>query len=395
MIEGDIAAAILDDILRNRRSFLPGEAPSQDELRANLFGPVQIDGLSLEDCALIRSTLPSGCSSVWAAPMDKGLSGAHVLALRYEVGASRSKYFVAKIGPHEKLDREYDAVKAYAAPLLTGIEQPVYRQGPTRALLLQELRGLTKQPLSLRLFARDSPRAAAVVTRLLETQLAPWYAADERIVRKTTYDRLFRWHLRKAPPAEQVVPDDWSALTAWVSETAHLATLTSLRVGELLQDAMHAEIETAITIAHGDLHAQNVIVDETSLFSWPIDFGWCAPESSPIVDLVMLESSLKFLAIPMRADLRTLIAVEQGLSREPYPSIGLVGIPYGREIDNCLRAVAALRRYALEGPNPVEFADYRRALAIIAYCLSSHPGLNRPYVLASLQLLLAGMDTDA
>jgi len=138
---------------------------------------------------------------------------------------------------------------------------------------------------------------------------------------------------------------------------------------------------------HGDLHSQNVLIDER-YECWPIDFAWCREEASPVLDFTMLESSLKFLAFPQRSALRSLIIIEHALAREPFPNIKIGAVPYNTEIGNVLRAVIAIRKFALDEMK-IDFIDYRKSLCMMTYVHSTHPLLNRPFVLASLQILCA------
>ena len=378
---------IVEDITVNRRGFLPGgQAPVAAELKRQMHGIVEYGGLDRQASALLLSCLPTGASRLSVEPLDKGLSGASVMAGRYFLGNKPSKSFVLKIGESSKIEREARAVEAFVAPFIAGIEQPLVRVGQGRSLIGQELRGLTPSsaPTSLRNYVRDNGSSASVVERLLNVRLSPWYtnSSDPTTLPLSS---ICRWWLTKAPTTlAAMTPGGWEGLATWTQELTGAPKPTEGQLSRLLAE----HVWSGTSIIHGDLHTQNVLVDQASQECWPIDFGWCAEDLPLVLDAVMLECSLKFLAIPMRADLRTLIRIEGSLAMEPYPVVDLAGVPFADEMRNCLAAVQVVRRFALDGPCPVSFSDYKKVLAVLTFCLSLHRGLNRPLVLSSVQVLL-------
>ena len=354
-------------------------------MRKNQSRSIQFDGLGEEEVALILSLLPKDGRAMRIAAMDKGLSGARVLSARYRLGDRFSKQVVLKVGSSRKLLREAAAISNYAAPHIQGIEAPVVRCGKTRALVVQELRGLTisQTPTSLRIFARTDDRIGQVVDRLLRERLFPWYSSlgprGELSLRE-----CFEIPLRKGPDKlSNALPSDWVDLTQWVEEVSGHAWISDEAVDQLLD----SRITTGNGIIHGDLHSQNVLVDETSLECWPIDFGWCMDGRSPLVDLAMLECSFKFLAIPMRSDLRNLIEIEQTMSIDFLPPFNVPRVPYNTEINRCYSAIRSVREFALSATIGASPEDYMKALFAMTYSLALHDGLNRPFLLASLQIL--------
>lgn len=379
---------IIDDIFENGRTFLPGSRPNtRGEILQSMQGDIFIDGVKSEEALLMLSTLPRDAKRLLITPMDKGLSGSKVYAVRFEVARRQfSKPFVFKIGEIDKIDQEAAAVERLVAPFLAGIEAPIYRRSVSLGLIGQELRGMVgdSPPESLRFHVRHSSEADQVVDRLLRRRLATWYEHHEAPERRFDISYLFQWHLEKMESAPNAgrYPDQWEALQDWVEEASgHPWHDTDAIIEALGQDT----IVSPMTTIHGDLHSQNVLVECRQGECWPIDFAWCREQASPALDCVMLECSIKFLSIPNRSNLRALVDLEQVLLREPYPAFTLGPVPYRPEIHNAWKAVLAVRRYALEAVQ-VSFQDYRKCLCYMTYTLSNHPGLNLPYVLSSLQM---------
>lgn len=384
----ELVEAIVDDINEHKRSFLPGgNRPTMDMLQSAMNGNVQFGGLDEEATKLLLSCLPEGADRLSVVPLDKGLSGAAVVSGRYRLGTKRSKPFVFKVGPLEKIEREADAIARWATPFLRAIGAPVIRRGGARGLIAQELHGLsaTGSTVSLREFVRDDQRGVAVIGDLLHERLFPWYeqstGRSEHRIRE-----VCRWWLTKAPrDLSAVVPCSWSQLPAWAEAVSGAPPIRE----EALTALLESSIISSTSVIHGDLHTQNILVDPKSCDTWPIDFGWCADGYPPVLDAAMLECSLKFLAIPMRADLRTLLEVEAALVQEATPDLSVEGTPFCEEVARCFAAVREVRRFALDGPCPVTFEDYKRVLAALTLSLSNHQGLNQPIVLGSLQMLVA------
>jgi len=374
---------IIDDLFTNGRLFLPGRACDAADVRAHFNSNILIDGLSREESQLVLSTLPRDSHRIYLSSLDKGLSGSKVFAGRYEVdGQPVSKLFVFKLGELSKIDNEHAAIERFVRPHIHGIVNPIYRRGKDIGLIVQELAGLgAKSSLrSLKEHARSSSDAASAIKRLLEARLGSWYLSPGKTHSSHELGRLFEWYLSKVT-APDPFPTGWAELKDWVRADTGLSNAD---VPTIIDEVKRRRISSATTIVHGDLHTQNVLIDEREE-CWPIDFAWCRDASSPVLDFTMLECSLKFLAFHQRSDLRSLIRVDHALARDVFPTIGVGSVPYNTEISNVLRAIVAVRRFAMDEMN-IDFVDYRRALCLMTYVHSTHPLLNRPFVLASLQI---------
>ena len=381
----DINELIIADIFSKNRFFLSGKKPNDNELRQNLQLPVLIDGLDSEDAALILSTLPQGASGIYLSPLDKGLSGAKVYAAHFSRGNNtKSKVYVFKIGRISKVEAEVKAIEQFVCPYIKGVDQPIFRKGKEKALVVQEFVGLSGANLtSLRQYVRDSNKGGEVLRNLLEERFGVWYLENQQPASTLSLGSLFERYLRKGP-SSFVYPDEWSELQEWVKDVTGLYLYD---IESIVKKIATLSINSVRSIIHGDLHAQNILVDRMNV-GWPIDFAWCRDELSPVIDLVMLECSLKFLAMPWSASLRSLLQIEANLCQEPLPNVSIGKIPHSDKIRNILFALQAVRGFAFNKLH-LSFVDYRRALTIMTYSLSTHNGLNRPYVLGSLQILTA------
>jgi hypothetical protein len=376
---------IIQDIYDHHRLFLPGQASRPEDVAKHMEGSINIDGISDEERLLMLSILPRNAEQLWVSPLDKGLSGSNVFSIRYtDTSARFSKTFIVKVGPLKKIDHEADVTHRLAAPYLHGVESPVCRRGYELGLIGQELRGLSAHvtPESLRIYLRNTDHGTEVVQRLLEERLDPWYSRSGETVH-IPVSQLMQDYLAKGPvDVTSILPDGWQELVEW---TQQIAGFSWGGVGDVVTSILSGPIRTPICIIHGDLHSQNILVDSVSKECWPIDFAWCR-ESSPLIDLAMLECSLKFLAIPMRSDLRTLLAIEARLAEEPGPVLISANIPYFPEINRIVQAISILRNFALSSFR-VPFSEFRKMLLVMTYTLSPHPGLNLPFVIGSLQIL--------
>jgi len=374
---------IVDDVFQNRRDFLPGAEPTPEEVQKHFDGSILIDGLTKEESKLVLSALPRGSHRIYLNPLDKGLSEAKVYAGRYEANGTMTKPYVFKIGPLKKIEQESSNIERLVRPTLLGIEKPIFRGGLTKGLVIQPIAGLkpTSRLQSLKDFARTSERE--VVTDLLSNRLALWYEGHlDTQVKSKPLGSIFTWYLSKLGSVDPY-PPDWNDLKIWVRDLTGCPWHDDLP--SIISALKNYSLSYRPSVIHGDLHSQNVLVDELRN-SWPIDFYWCTEDTTPLLDLAMLECSLKFLAIHQRSELRSVIAgVENLLAREPVPSIALGDIPYRSEIQNVLQSVLAVRRYAFQSLN-VQFEEYRKVLCLMTYVHSTHPLLNRPFVLASLQI---------
>lgn len=380
---------LLDDIFENRRTFLPGTPCTRDDVVANMRNPVLLGGLSEEESDLLLSALPAKSSKLWLEPLDKGLSGAKVFQARYASNGRTSKPFVIKLGPLKKIDREARAVNEIVSTTISGIAPAITRRGPTTGLVAQEFASLseTSRLQSLRERVANSEDGPELLTRLLHERLGRWYE-EANTHEDFELGSLFAPYLSKAPGFDEDFPPQWDDLFDWV---ASLSGCTWARAPMAVAYAKARVESLPRCVVHGDLHTQNVLVDERGN-CWPIDFAWTRDGQSLILDLVMLECSLKFLAVPVQADLRDLLACEDALTRYLPPAVS-DRIPYAREIRRIVSCIQVVRDFGFA--HGISEESYRLGLMLMTLAMSTHPGLNTPFVVSSLQLLAARVADDA
>jgi len=384
----DVEAFVLSSIETHGGGFLPGQTPSSDDIRANLLLPILIDGLHQDEAALILSTLPKNAERLYLDPLDKGLSGSKVFTAKYDADGHRAgKVFVVKIGARDKIREELTAIQTFVSPHIYAIGPPVFRMSANVGLLITDYAGLSPQSQihSLREHVRLGGDPTSVISRLLRERFKSWYL-DKRLPKSTwTLEKLLARYLQKSSGAE-LAPSSWGNVLPWVQE---ICGLKACDISAAVKSVHAHRFSSTQGIVHGDLHCQNILVD-SKLEPWPIDFAWCHRDSSPLLDVMMLECSLKFLVAPDWMDLRSAASIEGQLAQDGLPQLHLSNAPYATELMLTMSGVLAARKVAIEDMN-ISFEDYRKALLLLTWALRTHPGLNQSYILISMALLASNI----
>jgi hypothetical protein len=354
----------------------------------------KFDHLNLQDAD--RRLIAKACNErpVYLAPLDKGLSGSDLWQARWELETGwLSRIHVFKIGTYEKLERELVAIRNIVAPIdpnTTYAELFPDDEDPHQlALLRQELAGGGEsQSISLRQFIEscEGPeRVASVIRRLYTERMRPWHVSAPGNIH-----HMERVELR-------------SALDWWVSRMdlnrdanrigrvgveASLRAKFSLTIGDLQDQVARIGEAEAVVVrgpVHGDLHTQNVLIDEREQL-YLIDFGWTV-ERWRAVDFLMMECSLKFLVTPAHAQLDDLLLMERGLENvfgASSANIDLSRLMYGHELIKVAAGVEMVRRCAFELGAAADAELYRQGLVLLTAGLASVPGMNQAYLFHSL-----------
>jgi hypothetical protein len=349
------------------------------------------DHLDLDDEArdLIRKAV--GVSPrVFLAPLDKGLSGASVWRARWELRESGelSALHVFKIGDRFKLGREVEAIGSIAAAI----------DPDTRFVTLVE--GATGQLCLLRQsFAGEDP--AAVVSLRDYLRNCDHISAVQAIDDLYTV-RMSRWHV--TAHGRQVNQKFADALDWWISRADLVATAELLnrealegslrsRYGMSIDDLvgyiddLKSRIDSFVVgPVHGDLHAQNVLVDQ-DLRMHLIDFGWCA-QRWRAVDFLMLECSIRYVVTPRFARLGDLMKLQEVIDKsENYDDelVWAASSMYGPRLASLGAAILKVRELAVALGACRDLEQYRRGLILMTAGLTSMPyRINHPFMFHSM-----------
>jgi hypothetical protein len=233
-------------------------------------------------------------------------------------------------------------------------------------------------------------------------------AVAREMIRRVYEDRMARWHFsdvevhRTETLALSDALDWWTTRLNW----DHDQTVIARSANEIGRDGVETSLNTVVGVSipetedavrriaasreevelgpvHGDLHAQNLLVDQDGTVEL-IDFRFTSPSKWRAIDFLMLECSLKFLVAP-RTDLRDLLDLEILIEDAPDRlSETFDARIYGAELAEVGAAVTQVRECALQAGAVSSFDQYRRGLTVLTAGLASMPGLNRVFLLHSL-----------
>jgi len=236
--------------------------------------------------------------SVMLDRVVEGLSGAAVLRARPTYSQGLPRPVVIKIGLRNKVEREAQNYQRHVKFFLTGNCTTQLDAFYTRDLggLIYTL-NLAGESRNLKeLF--ESQSASEIVDaleRLFRTTCAPWYLSHKAARYANLRDSyLAAFDLQDKP---QRIPGEIQALHPEIDWTAPRVTLAPL-AGEYpnpllwLKDERAAWMPVSTCITHGDLHADNILINEHGE-CWLIDFYRTYP-SHILRDFVILETDLKY-----------------------------------------------------------------------------------------------------
>lgn len=344
---------------------------------------------------MVRSVNES--SRVYLARMDKGLSGADVWMARWRLHESQSlsALHVFKIGALAKIQREANAIQNVASaidPTIPHCSMEVDEVGRI-ALLKQHFSGPSPTEVtSLREYVQtcsSADDAETCIRNLYMNRLKLWHVdITDNLSKDESYGSALDWWTERADlpgVAAQLGPDG-------IDDSLRVICNTDLQ--STLRFVESLKIESGsfpIGPVHGDLHSQNVLVDQAGALHL-IDFGWCA-ERWRAIDFLMLECSLKFLATPRHALISDLVEMETVIS-ERRPSWDSAQM-YSDRLWKIAKCVMAIRELAITLGAVTTFEQYMKGLALLTSGLSSLPyEINQPYMIhsvASIHLQLAGI----
>ena len=344
---------------------------------------------------LIHAVAPEEAEMVMLDPLDKGLSGASVWLAKWSMsGAYETPFAVVKIGDKHKIQREiqaYNNIVQDLDPDVGAFRWQVPKNGVKRL-------GIIKQPFrgnsdNLEVHSLlDHVRSGVSVKRGIE------------LIDEIYLDRMKNWHpVSKSGRSiqNQTVRE---ALDWWMSRFDLVNSIESMcrkgmsleirrrfkiGVAELekkVQSIADKEMDVVVGPVHGDLHAQNIILEPSENRIHLIDFGWTARKWKAI-DFLMLECSLKFLATPSNARATDLLGIEENLeeginwmTKHPFGDC-----VFGTQLNLIGGMIARIRNLCINEFQYVSsFEEYRRGLVALTGALASLEPLNRRFLVNSL-----------
>jgi CheY-like chemotaxis protein len=228
----------------------------------------------------------------------EGLSGAAVLRARPTYSQGLPRPVVIKIGLRNKVEREAQNYQKHVRLFLTGNCTTQLDAFYTRDLggLLYTL-NLAGESKNLKEFfeSKSASEIVRALTHLFKETCAPWYRSHKAARYANLRDSYLEAFDLKDKP--QRIPSEIQALHPEIDWTAPRVTLAPL-IGEYpnplmwLKDERAAWMPVATCITHGDLHADNILINEHGE-CWLIDFYRTYP-SHILRDFVILETDLKY-----------------------------------------------------------------------------------------------------
>lgn len=323
------------------------------------------------------------------APLDKGLSGSMVLMARWSVSGAMSKFHVFKIGDPAKLGREHHAINTVAAPLVRNFPHAALHVSgdKARALLSQEFLGDSDgSTRSLRQYiekADAETKVIEILRRLYEEGLIDWHSKSIDRQETSVREELNSW----------IKKGDFEKACNQIGSAGIAASLRSRygldlgRLHTLVNRILGSPLAVDKGPVHGDLHSQNVLVDQRERISL-IDFGWTAVRWRAL-DYLWLECSLKFVVASPYANIDDLLAVEDLLdnawtSKTAIDVSSLEGRLHSLDLKKIAAGVALIREQARSHLPHLTLTEYRKGLIAMSYALTTFPELNLVYLMHSL-----------
>lgn len=330
-----------------------GTKPNKSEAAENFRLPIYADGLDLDTSQLLLSALPKNSNGMYLTPLKNGLSGANVYAITVILGKDRrrSKTYVAKVGERKKLEIENENYEKYIQQYLPNYSPAIWRRKGEKYALFYEFKRSKNQDKN--------------VSSLKEKILSPTVTCDEikefitksfdslNEIKKRTfeevsckYSKIVNWYTEGFISENKDHNSFNKILSNDIKESLGIDEVNFIEVFHKTNNKISKHI---IDVAHGDLHAENIIIGSDKS-TWLIDFYW-TNETNPIVDYVMLEISIKFACIPPYSDFRILAQYEKNFINQfrdvPLTDfLGYEGVFNIKQIQKAYEAVNHIRDIA-------------------------------------------------
>jgi hypothetical protein len=368
-------------------------------LASPVWDAMECDHLLLSDLDrnLVREAV-ANADRVYLAPMDKGLSGSTVWQARWTLPDGRlSKLHVFKIGPTQKLEAEERAIIDIASVIDHGFPLArLYRASSSdRGLLRQEFAGdPSGSTFSLRNFIRHPAYNAQpdvlseLIARLYEGRLKAWhYGSSAALTLTQSIEVAVPWWRSKINLPLVARSIGYQPLD---DELRRFHGISLPEMSERVDEIISQKRPMCIGPVHGDLHAQNVNLDD-ALNVYLIDFGnttftWRA------LDFLILEAAVKFASAPAHAPLSSLLRCEELIDdRAPYTAL-LQDDFYGVELRRTLAVATRIREQCIRSGAEVSLDNYRAGLVSVCAAFTSIEWIiNRRFLFHSIAYHLVRM----
>lgn len=343
------------------------------------------------------------------APLTKGHSGAntflgrifHKIPTQSKKGklthTMGSKLYVFKIGAAAKIKYEFEKITGIAELLIKGFPptQIAFSQDKKLAIIKQEFLGNDKgESVNLKNFidsAVDHSTVFQVVDKLYKKEIIKWSDSHKGGQKeKMAFGKLLEPWLSKG-----VAGKSFRELCADLSpDSLEKLLLESYGlnfdiIDSLLKDIQKQPVKALTSPVHGDLHAENILVDteddnRISLidFGWT-DFRWAA------VDFIWLECSLKYIVCSPSIGINTYTRAEDLVDdywgkEDELKLDEIENLVAGKGMAKIAAGMTAIRSNIQSLKILDNLDDYRRGLILMTYSLLSVPRINKVYLIHSI-----------
>ncbi len=353
--------------------------------------------LNVEQECLIKGFFGSNINCLVYSELRGGFSGALVVLVAPNVSRGDERKYVIKIceKSKSKLKQEMDNYNNYVAPYYVS-EQPHpadYNESPRYEALRYPF--ASKDTISLSTSFTNKYKQSSDIDELQliidnifnHTLCKRWRKEGEKsrlTESRSTAIKIFE-KIIKMPEAETALS---LLLSPYFSQDTDLDK-------DRLKEVLECEGTYSVCLNHGDLHSDNIQIQNDSNEVFLIDFGMTGSYPAGL-DYAALEASIRFKLLDYSADLR-LLSLRDSDPLGKFDNVWGSGKTCEGDIDKAELICSKIRERFL---NDFEFVgDISRLknqylFCLLALCLrqTQYPQLNRRYILQFLSQILSPLD---
>lgn len=238
--------------------------------------------------SLIKSFFPATPSSIQYKLLKGGFSGSKVIEVSQTFSTAKPCRFVIKIDlkKNKKIAIEEKAVKQWVSSMVTQYQTEKKENATHEALKYQFASSDGKrESTSFSQFFREAnsvTEIGKVIDSLLDDELfKQWESMQFKKEQKISLAELFKDFV------------DWTKVSNFVDQVSFENAESDKK---LFKSILEAELPAyVVKVCHGDLHSENIIVDQGKVFL--IDFGLTGSHPC-FLDFVTLETSIRLKLTP-------------------------------------------------------------------------------------------------